>query len=320
MIPKIFLRTAKAIHTRVRPEDVRFGRNWYMFANKEYASGLISKAIESERPLMVGRLGSTEMLCMTNYLGVKYPENYKSIARYIRGQVPPWWWHPAALHQISAWSGFFPSTVENVERFCELMIADLEHVDILGSWLKEEEFFARELASAKRIMLEDLEPFFIDTPWTHALRDRRVLVVHPFADTIASQYRQREKVFPDGLLPPFDLQVLRAVQSIAGEKTPFADWFEALEHMQNDISSRDFDVAILGCGAYGFPLAAHIKRMGRQAIHMGGSTQLLFGIKGARWETFLVYPYANLFNNNWVRPSDAETPSASDSVEDGCYW
>ena len=27
----------------------------------------------------------------------------------------------------------------------------------------------------------------------------------------------------------------------------------------------------LGCGAYGFPLAAHVKRMGKKAIHMGGS-------------------------------------------------
>lgn len=42
----------------------------------------------------------------------------------------------------------------------------------------------------------------------------------------------------------------------------------------------NFDTAIIGCGAYGMPLAAQIKNAGRQAIHLGGAVQLLFGIKG----------------------------------------
>ena len=48
----------------------------------------------------------------------------------------------------------------------------------------------------------------------------------------------------------------------------------------------DFDVAIIGCGAYGFPLAAKLKQAGKQAIHLAGATQLLFGIKGKRWEEY----------------------------------
>ena len=43
----------------------------------------------------------------------------------------------------------------------------------------------------------------------------------------------------------------------------------------------DFDVALIGCGAYGFPLAAKLKTAGKQAIHLGGVLQALFGIKGA---------------------------------------
>ena len=100
--------------------------------------------------------------------------------------------------------------------------------------------------------------------------------------------------------------------------------------MEDKISEIDFDIAILGCGAYGLPLAAHIKRMGRQAIHLGGGTQLLFGIKGRRWEENYVwkYPtpvkldlnYKDLFNEHWVRPSREETPQNAQRVEDGCYW
>jgi hypothetical protein len=34
----------------------------------------------------------------------------------------------------------------------------------------------------------------------------------------------------------------------------------------------------------GLPLAAAIKAMGRPALHLGGALQLLFGIRGRRWE------------------------------------
>lgn len=316
----LLLKPLKHLHAMAKPGSSRFGRNWHMFPNKEYASGLIAKTLAEGRPTMIARLGSTEMLCMTNYLGVKYPEMYKSIKGYITNQTPPWWWNPSAIHQIQNWSGFFPARIDMVERFCELMIEDLRNVDILGSWLKEESFFSEELSGAKKVMLEDLEPFFAPNPWTRSLEGKKVLVVHPFANTIARQYERREKLFDNQLLPAFELKVVRAVQSIAGQKTEFRDWFEALDSMKEQLASSDFDVCILGCGAYGFPLASFAKKLGKQAIHLGGVTQLLFGIKGARWEQYIVYPYMNLFNEYWVRPCEDETPKQSNLVEGGCYW
>ncbi len=85
-----------------------------------------------------------------------------------------------------------------------------------------------------------------------------------------------------------------------------------------DISRTDFDIAILGCGAYGFPLAAEIKRMNKQAIHLGGATQIWFGIKGKRWDKEL--PIRNLYNDYWVKPSEDEKPKYASGVEGGCYW
>lgn len=291
-----------------------------MFANKTYSSELISQALLSNKPVMIARLGSTEMLCMTNYIGVKNPAKYKSIKGYISNKTPPWWWNKSAISQIQNWSGFFPPQIDKVEQFCELMIKDLSNVDILGSWLKEEAFFSRELSNSKKVMLEDLEPFFTQNPWTMALENRKILVVHPFATTIKRQFQRREQLFDNGLLPQFELDVIQAVQSIAGQKTEFKDWFAALDSMKEQISKKDFDVCILGCGAYGFPLASYVKNIGKQSIHLGGATQLLFGIKGARWEQYIVYPYANLFNEFWVRPDENETPDNSKVVEGNCYW
>lgn len=68
--------------------------------------------------------------------------------------------------------------------------------------------------------------------------------------------------------------------------------------------------------------SAHVKRMGKKAVHMGGSLQLLFGIKGKHWENpdyNPVYNYAQLVNEHWVYPAEEEKPKNALSVEGGCY-
>ena len=80
----------------------------------------------------------------------------------------------------------------------------------------------------------------------------------------------------------------------------------------------DFDVALIGCGAYGFQLACRIKQMGKIAIHMGGSLQTLFGITGKRWENNKYMQ--SLLNDYWVYPKESDRPKGLEKVEGGCYW
>ena len=121
------------------------------------------------------------------------------------------------------------------------------------------------------------------------------------------------------VLPAFkSLQTIKAVQTIAGQKSEFVDWFSALDYMKAEIDKRDFDIAIIGCGAYGFPLAAHVKRIGKKAIHLGGPTQLLFGIKGKRW---IDNPnFNNIINEHFVFPNDSDKVKNANKVEGACYW
>ena len=168
-------------------------------------------------------------------------------------------------------------------------------------------------------------------PWTKALNGKKVLVVHPFDTTIKAQYKRKGLLFynPD-ILPDFaTLDVIKAVQSLGEGDSRFSDWFEALRWMENEIDKRDYDVCLIGCGAYGLPLAAHVKRRGKQAIHLGGALQLLFGIKGKRWEDPMYGvkewripqgSYSSLINEYWVRPDSTDTPKSSIAVEGGCYW
>lgn len=88
--------------------------------------------------------------------------------------------------------------------------------------------------------------------------------------------------------------------------------------MTEEARKIDFDIAIIGCGAYGLPLAVRIKHMGRKAVHMGGAHQLLFGIRGARWDNNeFLKPF---YNEYWTRPSQSERPKNAERVEGACYW
>ena len=49
--------------------------------------------------------------------------------------------------------------------------------------------------------------------------------------------------------------------------------------MKKQIESVEFDIAIIGCGAYGMPLSLFVKDLGKKAIHLGGNVQYLFGIR-----------------------------------------
>ena len=87
---------------------------------------------------------------------------------------------------------------------------------------------------------------------------------------------------------------------------------------KNGVTAEDYDVALIGCGAYGFHLAAHAKRRGKVGLHMASYVQLLFGIRGARWDADP--EYSRFYNDAWVRPSADERPAGAETIEGGCYW
>lgn len=293
------------------------------------ASDMIYDLLSSDKPCMIARFGSTELSTMINFLGVQ--RGKKNILKYIKGEGLDWWWNPNMMEQMQRWSGFFPPTQDKIEQFCRLMLEDAKEVDILGSWVSGEFYLKEQLRASTLVHLRLLEPFWSNNPWSRILEDKKVVVVHPFAEAIASQYENRKCLFsnPD-VLPEFkNLRTVKAIQSLGGENYNFQDWFDALEWMKGEISKEDFDICLIGCGAYGFPLAAHVKRQGKKAIHLGGALQLLFGIRGKRWEDpnygvkewGIPYgSYSSLMNEYWVRPGNSGRPKNAEQVEGGCYW
>lgn len=295
--------------------------------NPDKASDMICNLLASDSPCMIARFGSTELNCLLNYMSIHAKKH--SIINYIEGQSPDWWWNKNIMNQMQQWSGFFPPTKEKLSQFCELMLQDIEQLDLLGSWIQKENLIKNNLSNVSKISLLSLEPYWAKNPWSRVLAGKKILVVHPFASLIERQYKEnRTKLFNNpNVLPQFELQTIQAIQSLGGDSNGFRDWFEALHWMEDEIDKHNYDICLIGCGAYGFSLAAHVKRQGKKSIHLGGALQLLFGIRGKRWDAQYSANwglkkgfYTDLYNKYWIYPSDKEKPKNYKNVENGCYW
>jgi len=317
----IILNFLRKIHTllfpRVELQSIHGIDDLKVDFYKQDASDLIKEYILKGVPFAVGRLG-TELYTLLNYKEVNLPKlefYYKYITKQLYYKV----WDQKTIDVLCKFTGFFPPKIEEVEKFSALMIRELQNVDIWGCFSTIEKQFKEELEHTIKIQLADIDPILHRNPWTIALAGKKVLVIHPFEKSIISQYKKREYLFENKqILPKFKLRTIEAIQTIANSKTEYKDWFEALDFMKRKIDMTDFDVALIGCGAYSLPLTTYIKSIGKSAIYLGGGTQILFGIIGNRWES--MPEIAKLINEYWVRPLPEETPDDSISIEGGCYW
>ena len=224
----------------------------------ERISGLISSGI----PSWVGRFGGTEMNAIFEVLKHRIHPEYDNRLE--------------AAERLCELSGFFPCSIELCEEFVDLMLDYCKDIDIQAAWGRYMADYVYKVYQSSTMLtrLDRIEPWNMYKsktdikPWTHSLKGKRVLVVHPFAESIKKQYfNNREHIFEniypsvDDILPEFELKTIKSVQTLAGEKDDrFETWFEALDWMTEECRSDEFDVAIIGCGAYGYPVAFRYNR------------------------------------------------------------
>lgn len=287
------------------------------------ANQAIYNLLQAPSPCMIARFGAVEMNAILRYLDIT-ASGWKltKIAKMCVGQSGPFWWDNSILASLTWQAGVFPPTFETLNRFARRALEDSREIDLLAGWLAGEKRLQRQFfPSVKSFPLNHFEPYWSATPWSAALKGKTVLLVHPFEKTIQVQYKKRQFLFKDpNVLPDFTLKTYKTVSSLAGNETPFSDWIEALDYMCDDIAKISFDIAIIGAGAYGMSIAAFIKReLRRKAVHMGGATQLLFGIKGNRWDQRPQWRDA-LYNAHWIRPLPEDIVERTTTVENSAYW
>jgi len=276
------------------------------------ANRWITDVIMAGKPAALGKLGSSECWTLAWHLGLRRFYKYT--------------WSPPSFGELdlAEQSGVFPNNEETFHRFAEVYLERLRLFDGLAVWFNigESEVLSRYCPTARRLELQSLEPYFFNPAWSSALVGKRVLVVHPFETSIRRQFARREKLWstrPD-VLPPFELEFVRSPYGFS--KTNFTDWMEMNRWLESEVETcfrrKPFDVALIGCGASGLPLAGFVKKLGAIGIHTGGATQLFFGIRGGRWDR--MPEFQAFFNEAWVRPQQDETPKEAPKVDKGGYW
>ncbi len=268
----------------------------------------LAAAVCDRKPRAVGKIGRTELAALLHYQGSSVDELSTDWGRC--GQ------------RLATNAGVFPPSGAVLSHCCRELMDAVSNLDLIALWDNpgETSLVRAHAKRASLTRLDGLASFMHADPWTSQLAGRRVLVVSPFASTIESQYEFRDEIWaihPE-VLPAFTLETLTTPLAAAIEKPIDPDWSSCLDRLRCELDKRQFDVALIGAGAWSLPLVLHCKRLGRIGVHLGGNLQLLFGIKGRRWDQDR--QISGMLTPAWVRPSPAETPAAVGLVERGCYW
>lgn len=267
---------------------------------------LIKQCIHQKRPMSFGKLGAVETDCLAN----SHAQN-----RVVWGE------------NLGINAGVFPLNQKIVDRWAAEYIDSIRSLDACVEWWHGKDTALLEKYNPTRLIsneIDDLLPFDQGkNAWHYALANKTVLVVHPMIETINAQAKNYPSLWPGASFKKL-ISVRSYYPPWLVESHPHANFFESLDVMKSEIAKHQFDFAVVGAGAYSLLLLKFIKEMGVPCVHLGGQTQLLFGIRGKRWETEYSETWRkdNFYNSSgsWTRPLPGDVPNNKNIVENGCYW
>jgi hypothetical protein len=152
------------------------------------------------------------------------------------------------------------------------------------------------------------------------LEGKTIGFVSYFAEEMEQRTKILKKIFPKtnwlSCNPEKDWRFIFSDNTIKGNEPKDKTWQEVYNDLLLRSLEADCDVYFLSCGCYGVPLCDELSKQGKKAIYIGGFLQLLFGLKGKRWDDIsIVNQY---YNKHWKYPT--KKPKNAELVEGACYW
>jgi hypothetical protein len=279
----------------------------------------IEKALSENTGLLVGRFGTIEFETIWFHMMTgTLKKDYLYVLERNAGVF-------GDAASISRWCSEYASACRSSDIFATGWYAPIK--------VREQEFFKD--TSVVQTILRALEPYYwpVEERWSRALNGQKVCVVSSFTDTIKGQLAKgEEKIWPSGAIglgpsgaiwPAAEWSFVKTgyapslALGRAGWECDAENWETCVEYVVGEVLKTGARLVILGCGGLAMVIAGRLKAAGKICIVMGGATQVLFGIKGRRWENHQI---SGFWNSEWVGPSASETPAGASEVERGCYW
>lgn len=286
---------------------------------------------KSQNGWSAGKIGTSEFNAIRWYV--------QRMNQRVQDSYPPF-----VIREMTQNAGLWTPTTRTIDsvidEWAEETIKAIKNLNVAVSWSPSAKAHELELLNtwapkAKKVVLRALEPYYTpDNQYTQKMTRGKIAVVSPFADSIATQWLKRTQIFPESGPAGkmwLDNQEIIPIKAFYGPTmTPqnySLTWtqeildagpLKAVEFLCQEVVNSGAKYAFVGIGALSLPLVNKLKNNGITAIHTGGGTQIMFGVKGNRWSNHDVI--SKLFNDNWIKPNLNEIPSAANKVEGGCYW
>ncbi len=253
----------------------------------------IIKELNKEEPLSIIRLGNVEATQMI--LKERYPQIETNAGFY------------GTDEELKQWKAQMLKALLNAD--CNLRVVTCASFFVSDDVLTQLNIFVPTLP-----YVEDIR-YWIDL--INSLKTNNIGFVSYFKEDMERQKNKLDKVFNKEVkfkVPTDKWKIIKSKNTIKGNED-IMKWHEVYNELLSDCLRADCDVYFLSCGCYGVPLCDDLKRAGKKAIYIGGFLQLLFGIKGKRWdERDIIKQY---YNKHWIYPSIK--PKFSEQVEGWCY-
>jgi len=277
----------------------------------------ICSLFKSDKPFLIGRNGTIELQVVSKYF-CKIPITQLE------------------LNKLELNAGIFPTSSDYIKDYCLEYIEALQNTDAIAEgWYEplkkiEEDMLNILNPNRYKLLLRNLEPYYVkpELRWTQYLSGKRVAIINSFAETCEQQTYMSKAIWPkntNSLHPQDTIWIPIKTYYSPRLAKGCAEWPLYIKHYQDAIDSivtRTLEsratVAIIGCGGIGMIIGSILKNAGIQCIVMGGATQILFGIRGRRWDNHEVI--SKFFNDAWVIPNPDSIPLNYALVEGGCYW
>jgi hypothetical protein len=305
--------------------------------NVKEAAAWLTEAVkrlspQKSRGFSVGKLGTSEFNALIHYYARK------------KSTSPPAY-SARTIKEITVNAGLWaPSgkTIhEAIDAWAEETIQAVKNLDGAVLWnpqapQAEQKLFEHLNPTSEKLVLRGLEPYYTpEDQYTQHMLAGPIAVVSPFANSIKNQWTKINTIYPQGgfagSMWNTEAQTLIPIKSLYGPHMTTGNtsltWNQeildagpsaAVQHLADQVQASGARYAFVGIGAISLPLVNTLKQRGIIAIHTGGGTQIMFGVKGSRWLNHSVI--STFFNDTWIRPLPEEIPSDAEKVEGGCYW
>lgn len=269
-----------------------------------------------------------------------HENNYAAFGRIIKqsgGQIPPnmgkYFEQTISIMKNNA--GIRLSSVESIVKYSDLYLEAFDNCELYAGWeccgglirhIDQSHEMIRQWYSDRRLFWAsafDVFHYIYGTPWTHALRGKRILVVSPFEASFREKVdNQLQATLYDGvdLFPECSFLFIKPPQTQSVE--PSDEFSVELDRflLRLDQVRGQYDVALVSCGGYGNLVCNAIYKTGHSAIYVGGVLQMYFGVMGSRWLHDRADVLRLFLNSSWSRPKASERPRENNRVEGACYW